>query len=547
MNDTVERFKARRALYGEFTQSPIHPDVLETPPSAIDRDELLSSVALQLDDPRQLPQMDPDTLLGEIREGLKEKHFEALVDSCKRECLQAVIRPFVVARVLFSDKEGGNVDTVHNVRMNVFATEQERIRYEEREAYEIAKDKYKQDKKYRDENAKISKRKCAEKGKKVDDSYTDNQLGLGEDRDLDHVVPTSEVHNDAGVYLAELNPIELANNELNLKPTNASINRSKNGDTAKQFAARLRQQSEARKEKIKELESLDSLTDKQAKELNKLKKLETVNEEKLLKADDAARKEMNSSINKAYYTSNKFIGSAISTGISEGRRMGTQQALGVLMEEFVLAAFDEVKDAWKNGFVARVDDGFLAALKERLMRVVARVLAKWREALTAFKDGSISGFLSNLVTVIINMFFTTSARLVRVIREGFMSLYRALKLLICPPEGMSFAEAADAATKLLAAGCVTGVGVMLEQWVETHLLFLGPLAPYASTIVSALVTGLGTVFVTYMLERLDLFGVQAKCRHDKVMTKLNDMVCISYEKALEDSAIFSEPALLHLT
>ncbi|TNC97256.1 MAG: L-lactate permease [Stygiobacter sp.] len=227
--------------------------------------------------------------------------------------------------------------------------------------------------------------------------------------------------------------------------------------------------------------------------------------------------------------------------------MGTQQALGVLMEEFVLAAFDEVKDAWKNGFIARVDDGFLAALKERLMRVAARVLAKWREALTAFKDGSISGFLSNLVTVIINMFFTTSARLVRVIREGFMSLYRAFKMLICPPEGMSFAEAADAATKLLAAGCVTGVGVMLEEWIEKSLLFLGPLAPYASMIVSALVTGLGTVFVTYMLERLDLFGVQAKSRHDEVMAKLNEMVCISYEKALEDTAIFGEPALLHLT
>ncbi|KAF0224573.1 MAG: putative transmembrane, partial [Rhodospirillaceae bacterium] len=175
------------------------------------------------------------------------------------------------------------------------------------------------------------------------------------------------------------------------------------------------------------------------------------------------------------------------------------------------------------------------------------VLAKWREALTAFKDGSISGFLSNLVTVIINMFFTTSARLVRVIREGFMSLYRAFKMLICPPEGMSFAEAADAATKLLAAGCVTGVGVMLEEWIEKSLLFLGPLAPYASMIVSALVTGLGTVFVTYMLERLDLFGVQAKSRHDEVMAKLNEMVCISYEKALEDTAIFGEPALLHLT
>jgi hypothetical protein len=217
------------------------------------------------------------------------------------------------------------------------------------------------------------------------------------------------------------------------------------------------------------------------------------------------------------------------------------------MEEFVRAAFAEVKDAWRNGFKGSVDDAFLRALKVRLMRVARRVQAKWKNAASAAFNGGISGFLSNLVTVIINVFTTTEAQVARMLREGFMSLYGALKTLAFPPEGMSLAQAADAASKLFAAGLITSACVGLQVAFEAKLIFLGPLAQYASSIGAGMVAGLGTAFAIYMLDQLDLFGANAQSRHEHIVVKLNNMISISYDRAVEAAATFDGPSILHLT
>ncbi len=60
--------------------------------------------------------LEADTLIRDIRQNLTKDKFADLLEACQRECLQAVIRPFGVARLLFEDKLGGNVTTIHNVR-----------------------------------------------------------------------------------------------------------------------------------------------------------------------------------------------------------------------------------------------------------------------------------------------------------------------------------------------------------------------------------------------------------------------------------------------
>lgn len=230
----------------------------------------------------------------------------------------------------------------------------------------------------------------------------------------------------------------------------------------------------------------------------------------MLALDKAARNEGDKKINKAYYTSNKFIKNTISTSLNEGKKMATQQAIGVLMEEFVVAVFAEVKDIWQNGFKGSVDDRFLTILKERLMRVAMRVQSRWRDSASAGLSGAISGFMSNIVTVMINIFTTTAKRVGRMLREGSMSLYGAFKILAFPQEGMTLAQAADAAFKLLAAGLVTSLGIELEMVLQGYLTAFVPLAPFAtyiSGIGAGLITGVATAFITYMLDYLDVFGV----------------------------------------
>lgn len=516
MTNSVERFRARRAKYGpRTTPAPTAPPFPD--PAPTDPDTLLASVTLTLDDPRPLVRTDADTLLAEIRHDLTEVHFAALIDSCKRECLQAVIRPFGAARVLFDDKLGGNVTTTHNFEQGITATDADARRHDDWQNRDTMSSRDRRKPYLKDYAPK--KKKDFDAASDIVDGYTGAVLEKNPTRvHWEHVVPVSEIDRDAGRNLRMTTDerVALANADANKVYTTDSINLSKNDTDLKVW--------------------YDSLSDAQKQAMG-------VDEDLVREQYSRARQHVAREDAKAW--ARKDGRELLHTGLGEGARMGTQQAFGALMEEFVLATFDEVEDAWKNGFRSTVDESFLHALKDRLMRVVARVHAKWRDALTAFRDGTISGFLSNLVTYIINMFFTTSARLVRVVREGFFSLLRALKMLVFPPEGMTLAEAADAALKVFAAGCVTGAVILLEEWIAKNLLFLGPLADYAAAIVSALVTGLGTAFVTYALERLDLFGVQAKARHHAVMEKLDAMITLSVDQILQDGTIFDEPALLH--
>jgi hypothetical protein len=134
------------------------------------------------------------------------------------------------------------------------------------------------------------------------------------------------------------------------------------------------------------------------------------------------------------------------------------------------------------------------------------------------------------------------------LREGFMSLYAALNTLAFPKEGMSLAQAADAASKLFASGLITSASVGLQVAFEANLrVFLGPLAPYVASIGTGIVAGLGTAFGIYILDQLDLFGVNGKSRHEHVVEKLNAMILISSQRAEQAASMFDGPIILHLT
>jgi hypothetical protein len=167
----------------------------------------------------------------------------------------------------------------------------------------------------------------------------------------------------------------------------------------------------------------------------------------------------------------KYYGERIAdTGFSEGAKMGQQQAIGLMAYEFFDAVFDEVHDIYKKGYsYGPSDDRFLSVLKERFTRIAKRIAARWKDVGAAFAGGFISGFLSNLVTVVINMFVTTGKRIVRIIREGFYSLMRAIKMICFPPEGMTAAQAAHEALKLIATGLIVTGGVALEQYIDTMI------------------------------------------------------------------------------
>jgi len=230
----------------------------------------------------------------------------------------------------------------------------------------------------------------------------------------------------------------------------------------------------------------------------------------------AAQAEIDREINRTYYTSIKFAGAVVRTGAVEGVKMGFQQAFGEVLVEFFAAVFDEINDWSKNH---RAETALLKELKASLLKVAHRCEKKLQAALDAFKLGSISGFFSNLVTTLINVFVTTSRRLVRMLREGIFSLLRGLKILLYPPEGLSFREATHEASKILFAGVMVVGAIPVEEWLEKQLALIPLLtgvAPAASTAIVGGLTALITAFGVYLIDLADLFGIVQERRLDGV-------------------------------
>jgi len=500
MSNSIERFTKRKNLKDTITiLEKVEKSHVET---FLNSDLDMQKVDAFFKETEQhydisVSQEEAENFLLKFKKEFNDEKFNKLIGDCKNEVIKSIVTPFGLGKVVAAyDKVGGNVDTVHNVRQGIYATDNEAQKYEDRGDYNS--DEYHKDKNYIDINKQYSSEK---KSQGTIDYMTDKTIKQNEKHDLDHVVSAKEIHDDPGRVLAEIEGNKLANTQTNLKPTDRTINRSKKADSMKDFLVK-------KNERIKKLETLEmkeTLSPKEEKELKKLQKLQEIDDKKALKADKEARAEQDKKINKQYYTSTKFAKNTVKTGLNEGAKMGMQQAIGLVMTEFFTAVFDEILDIYKNGFTNNFDDKkFFKVLEKRLMTIATRIKNKWKDAAIAFKDGFLSGFISNLVTTVINMFVTTGKRVVRIIREGLFSLFRAIKLLLFPPEDMSSEDAMHEAKKLIATGLIVALGVIIEEWVDTLIKGTAILEPFADTLTAIFVgtiTGISITMVVYYIDK----------------------------------------------
>lgn len=469
-----------------------------------------------------------EEFLLRFKKEFNQERFDKLIDDCKKEVINSIVTPFGLGKIVAAyDKVGGNVDTVHNARGRIYATEKEQNTYENRGEYNS--DEYHKDKNYIEINKNHSQSR--KEGEAID-YMTGQKLNPNESHDLDHVKSAKELHDDAGRVLAKIEGKELANTDTNLKPTTATINRSKKADDMQTFLDKKNQ----RVQKIEVIKSKDILSSKEQKELQKLEELAKIDDKKALQADKEARKGIDKEINKTYYTSKKFVTGVAITGVAESAKMGVQQAIGLVMSEFFTALFDEILDIYKNGFSSGFEDKiFLSVLKERLTRIAKRLKEKWKDVAIAFKDGFISGFISNLLTTAINIFVTTSKRIVRIIREGIFSLFKAVKILLFPPENLTYEEAIHEAKKLIVTGLIVSLGVLIEEAVSGFLKSTAVLAPFAdiiTTIFVGAITGLAVTMAAYYLDKKknDKEAIQELIRQtdEKFITAESLLVNLSY-------------------
>lgn len=482
--------------------------------------------------------LNPEVNMKEIKElveaiGTKydSQKLKILVDDCKASVLDSIIKPFGIAGILFEDKLGGNVDTIHNVRntdkkynngQGIYATEENKKKNDKNPVYDP--NLYHKHENYIENNKKASE---AKENGDLKDPYRNKNVKRNDDTDLDHTISANEIHNDPGRILAGLDGADLACDDSNLNPTDRSVNRSKKDKSVDEFIKYLEENRKSRQSRIDELKSKTNLSHKEEKELNKLQKLEEVDVNNIKQKDEEARREYNKKVNKAYYTSPDFIKNVGKTSAKEGLKMGFQQAIGVMVREFALAVFSEVEEIFAKRHNIKINNEFVNSLKERFERIAQRVVSKWKDVAAAFGSGVVSGFFSNITTVIVNTFLTTSKRVVKMIREGFYSLLKAVKMLFFPPENISKEEAAREATKLIASGLIVVGGIALEEMLQEALVsvpVIGMFSSELSTVIMGIVTGLSMALLVYLIDKVDLFKVNANKKQEYIINQLDEMI-----------------------
>lgn len=498
--------KKKRAMIGKNLKRNLYSDSASIDPSLM-RPDLAQSIQVSDDEVRQY--------ISRIDEAFSDRSSGDLLTDCRNRAINAIIVPLGLGKIVaLYDKVGGNVDTIHNARAGVYATDENRKRYEERGEYDKSMQaKYHQHKNYKDINSRYSEQ--YDKGE-LTDAYTGQVLD-DKKMNLDHVISAKEIHDDPGRVLAGLSGMDLANTEENLKPTNESANKSKKAESMTEFLKRTAEQKAAIQENIDNLKRKGDLNERQQKQLQELEAkkaaLDELDTDKMQEIDKDARDSYEHKVNSAYYTSDKFMVNVCKTSGMEGLKMGAQQAFGLLCYELFNALFDEVIDIWRNGLVDPDSETWTESVKKRLKRIGEKIIGEWRDLLASFRDGFLGAIFSNVLTLLVNAFLTTFKNIIRMIREGVHVLIRTAKSIIFPEDGKTLREAMDDALKIFVAGAIAVGGVALDEALN-QVFTAFPFKETLVAIFSALVTGISTALAMYALDRLDPFGVKDRKKRE---------------------------------
>ncbi|MBB5866478.1 hypothetical protein [Xanthomonas sp. 3058] len=450
---------------------------------------------------------------------LRQQRLERLYQECRKQVVSQLIGPFGLNPMMFEDRNGGNVTTLHNFERDDDSYVATR---EDKAMHKHSKDEYDRSQYVLDTKAKAH---AAGHGDSDWNSKRDAHLHRGMDEytgkafetaadgsttqdgtpvsmELDHAISLKEFHEAPKNHLA-LGKVTIVNgqdvvvtstmagvvnDEANLSLTNKSLNASKGGHRVDEW-----------------------VDDKLAKAEKAGKSLD-FDPQAVQSSYDRARDAINAKVDTALLK--KQAAELANTSLDQAKQMGVRQAMGVLLTELVNSLFVEFKELIRKG--VKLGKALLDDLRQRLSTVAINVAKKVPEAFSALFEGGISGFASNLLTFLLNNVLSTAKRYVTAIREGLLGLFHAFRMIAFPPEHLSEKAAFQAGLKMLSTVLMTTIGILLGESVANFLLSIPVLLPVANVIAPVLVgilTGLLSALMAYQIDavferrRLDAQGL----------------------------------------
>lgn len=458
-----------------------------------------------------------------LQSQLPKEQMNTLFEQCQKNAIDAVVGHFGLAAVVLNSKDGGNVNTTHNVRKGIYASETEKQRYENRGEYDSGH--YHTDKNYIAINKEQSELK--KQGQSID-YMTGERIRLNDSTDLDHIVSAKTIHDDRARVLAEIDGADLANTRDNLTLTDSTLNRSKKAMTADEFIAH-------KKRSLDELDKISKTRDLTDKEKERKAKLESIDDDKLRENYAKSKENIDKKADRAYYESAKPYKEALMTGAQDAGKMAIHFAVGMILKEFIEGMSIELKTLFKEFGNESLGDIFKRFAK-RLKQIWTNLRARWKDIIAGSFEAGIVAFFGNLVVFVINIVFTTMKRIVRIIRAGFASLYQAVKKLFDKntPENERLFEA----SKIFVAGLISAVTMLSGEYITKWLyaipglnVILGiPLPFLDETIGDALglciSAALGAVLSTIAIYYMDKWANDKKIAglQIQMMTKSGEIV-----------------------
>lgn len=455
--------------------------------------------------------------LKDLEASLPSGQTQSLFELCEKNVMQNIQQQFGLHYLVDSAKEGGQVSTTHNVRNGIYANDEERLRYENRGEYDSYK--YHKDSNY----IAINKEQSAlKKQGKMTDYMTGREIKRNANVDLDHKISAKAIHEDRARVLAEKSGAKLANIKDNLALTDSSLNRMKKDKSPEEFIA-------YKHDKLAEYERKMQDGSLSPKEWEKMEKLKSIDDDAFLKEAQKSKNQIDRKIDKAYYGSAKpyeELANTTLTDIQNIAKGGLKSAVAIVMIEVVRALFFELRATFKNFGNESLKDIF-KRLKERAKIVFENIKANFKGIFEGSIEQSIGAFLSNLALFVINIFYTTAKRLASLIRAGFGSLIRAIKILANPPANMPKEDVAFEAAKVFVAGIITALSFLfaegIDKLIKTICPFLAPISEPVSVTMSALIGGILSTVALYYLDKWRSGDKEAKIQV-QIMTKSGEIV-----------------------
>jgi len=408
---------------------------------------------------------------GLLVETLEEKAFGSLLLEYEKVVVKSLVTSFGLDFLMFSDKIGGEVQTLHNAKNGVFSDK----KYEERFNQNYDR------KQYEDTKAmKSYKKEQFKNNEKVYSGYTNREVNKDGSTHTEHIYSAGEYHRNDKARLFQSNERrkEVINDDKNFTLLESNINQSKGDQNMQEF--------------------LDKK--KRGEEKANAERFGIDRQQATQKYDDAK-----TYVNKqVMYDEIKHYSSEVTKkGVASAAKMGLRQCLGIIFAEVWMTVREELPHTIRELKEDFELDELLKKTTDIVKKAFENIKSKYKELLDSFRDGAIAGFLSTLSSTIINIFFTTAKSVGRILRNSWSSIVEAVKILVLNPDKLPFGEQIKAVSKIIA----TCISVICGSLIQEALSKIIPTIPVLSDVlplfIGTMVTGIMTVSFMYFLDNSD--------------------------------------------